>query len=248
MACQPPARPGGFEIDAALSAIQKCRKECAGSAAATERGLCAMRAEQEGIHGQAYGTALVADGVQTSPSAGEVLVSTDSKESGLWLWQGEAPPQPPPPHPKFRDWHILRRIIPAAGWAGWITLPAGLAVASFAVSMMRPQEKPVSVDAPAVALSPAPPSTVALSPAPPPAVAPPSVVVPPAEPTVAQLDPVPVPSTSTSKIPVQTVKSSPQRKSSRTAKSARASHARRGPPVPMPGVLTPPQAWHGGGY
>jgi hypothetical protein len=240
MACQPPARPGGFEIDAALSAIQKCRKECAGSAAATERGLCAMRAEQEGIHGQTYRTALVADGVQTSPSAGEVIVSTDSKESGLWLWQGEAPPQPPPPHPKFRDWHILRRIIPAAGWAGWITLPVGLAIASFAVSMIPHQEKPASVDAPAVALSPAPP----------PAVAPPSVVVPPAEPTVAQLDPVPVPSTSTStsKIPVQTVKSSPQRKSSRTAKLARASHARRGPPVPMPGVLTPPQTWHGGGY
>jgi hypothetical protein len=260
MACQPPARPGGFEIDAALSAIQKCRKECAGSAAATERGLCAMRAEQEGIHGQTYRTALVADGVQTSPSAGEVIVSTDSKESGLWLWQGEAPPQPPPPHPKFRDWHILRRIIPAAGWAGWITLPVGLAIASFAVSMIPHQEKPASVDAPAVALSPAPPPAVALSsaappavalsPAPPPAVAPPSVVVPPAESTVAQLDPVPVPSTSTStsKIPVQTVKSSPQRKSSRTAKLARASHARRGPPVPMPGVLTPPQTWHGGGY
>jgi hypothetical protein len=218
-----------------LAPCGSAARECAGSAAATQRGLCAMHAEQEGIYDQAYSTALVAGGAQTSPSADGVLVSTDSKESGLWLWQGEAPPLP---RPKFRDRQIFRRIVSAVGWAGWITLPAGLAIAVFAASMMRHPDRPVSVAAPAIAPSSAPPAVVA----------PPSVVVPLAEPAAAQLEPVPVPTTPTAKIPAQTVKSSAQRKSSRTAKLARASHVRRGSPVPMPGVLTPPLTWHGGGY
>jgi hypothetical protein len=212
------------------SPIRECRQECAGSAAAMERGLCAMPAGRERIYDQSYKTALMASGARTWPSADGVLVSTDSNQSGLWLWQGEAPPQPSLPRPKLGNGQVLRRIIPAGGWAGWITLPAGLAIALFAVSMMPHSDSPVSVGAPAVAPSSAPS----------PAVAPPGVIVPPAEPTAAQLDPVPAPSTSTAKIPVQTVKSGAQRKSSRTVKSTHASHVRRGSPVPMPGVLTPP--------
>jgi hypothetical protein len=33
----------------------------------------------------------VTDDAPTSNSSDAVLISTDSKESGLWLWQGDAP-------------------------------------------------------------------------------------------------------------------------------------------------------------
>ena len=237
-----------------------------GIAAATERGLCAMDAGQGLSLGQAYCNAgIAAGGAPTAPSADAVLISNDSKESGLWLWQGE---EPSLPRPKSCDRQILRRIIPAAGWAGWITLPVGLAIILIAVSMVPHPDRPISADAPAaallsalsptvahpiVAVAPANP-TVALSSAPSPAVADPIVALPPAKPTEAQLDRAQVPSTSAAKIEAReaeprTGKSRAQRKSSRTAKTSNASHVRRGAPVPMPGVLTPPlMTWHGGGY
>src|SRR5580692_4214621 len=52
-----------------------------------------MHAEQRGSIGQAYSEAgAVTDDAPVSHSADAVLISTDSKEAGLWLWQGEAPP------------------------------------------------------------------------------------------------------------------------------------------------------------
>ena len=226
-----------------------------------------MGAERGVAIGQAYSEATIAaDGAPIPASANVVLISTDSKESGLWLWQGEAPSQPSPPRPKSRAQQILRRIIPAAGWGGWITLPAGSVLILIVVSMMPRPDRSVSADAPAVALSSAssstiahpivavPPakSTVALSSAPLPAVAGPIAAVPSAKPTEAQLDQVRVPSSPADKIkarePEPRMTSWRAPKSSQTSRKIHASHVRRGP-VPMPGVLTPPpMTWHGGGY
>jgi hypothetical protein len=142
-----------------------------------------MHAESRELIGEAYSNAPIVMGTAPiSPSAR--LVSTDLKESGLWLWQGEAPPPPTLPRPKSRNQQFLRRIMPAAGWAGWIAVPAGLALAFFAVSMIPRPDRPVSADRPAVALSSAPS----------PVVTPPIVPVPPAERTAAKLDQVQVPS------------------------------------------------------
>jgi hypothetical protein len=205
-----------------------------------------MHAEQEGSMERAYRKAVaVTGGAPISPSANAVLISTDSRESGLWLWQGEAPPPPALPGAKSRAQQFLRRITPAAGWAGLIAVPAGLALASIAVSMMPHPDRSVSADTPAVALSSVPSPTVA----------PPIASVVPAEATEAKLDQVQVPSAPpAAKIMVQgreptVVTGRSQHKLSRTARKTRASHVRRGPPVPMVGVLTPPvMTWHGGGY
>ena len=205
-----------------------------------------MHAEQEGSLDRAYRKAVaVTGGAPISTSANAVLISTDSKESGLWLWQGEAPPSPALPRPKSRAQQFLRRITPAAVWAGWIALPTGLALASIAVSMMPHPDRSVSADTPAVALSSAPSPTVAR----------PIASVVPAEATEAKLDQVQVPSAQpAAKITTQgpeppVVKARAQYKLSRTARKTRASHVRRGPPVPMVGVLTPPvTTWPGGGY
>jgi hypothetical protein len=170
------------------------------------------------------------------------LVSTDLQESGLWLWQGDAPPSPALARPKPRDQRFLRRVIAAAGWAGWIAVPAGLALAFLTVSMLPP---PVSPDSPAVALSSAPS----------PGVTRPIVPVPPAELTEADLDKVQVPSEPpaaelTARGPEPLVaKGRAQHKLSRIARKTHASHLRGRPLFPTPGVLTPPpMTWHGGGY
>jgi hypothetical protein len=170
------------------------------------------------------------------------LVSTDLQESGLWLWQGDAPPPPALARPKSRDQRFLRRVIPAARWAGWIAVPAGLALAFLTVSMLL---RPVSPDSPAVALSSAPS----------PGVTRPIVPVPPAELTEADLDKAQVPSEPraaelTAQGPEPLVaKGRAQHKLSPIARKSHASHLRRRPLFPMPGVLTPPpMTWHGGGY
>ncbi len=224
-----------------------------------------MHAEQRGSMGQAYSEAVaVSDDAPILPSTDTVLISADSKEAGLWLWQGQAPSPASLPRPKSRDRQILRRIMPAAGWAGWIALPTGLALTLIAISMMPHPDRPVSADRPAVALSSAPSPTVAPSSAPSPTVAPssapsptvarPVVAVPPAEPATAQLDQEQVPSAPATKITARgpeprIAKSRAQHKSSRAVRKMHASHVRRGPPSPMMGVLTPPpMTWHGGGY
>ena len=194
--------------------------------------------------GQASSKAPIVTGhASISPSA--ALISADLKEAGLWLWQGEVPPSPPLlPRPKSRGRQILRRIMPAAGWAGWIAVPAGLALAFLAVSMIPRPDRPVSADTPAAALSSAPSPTVAH----------PIIAVPPAEVTAAKLDQVQEPSTPVAKITARgpeprIAKPRAQLRSLRTARKIHASHARRGQPVPTAGVLRPPvMTWHGGGY
>jgi hypothetical protein len=231
-----------------------------------------MHAEQRGSMGQAVA---VTDDAPTSNSSDAVLISTDSKESGLWLWQGDAPSPPSFPRPKSRDRHILRRIMPAAGWAGWIALPTGLALTLIAILMIPHPDRPVSADRPAVAPSSAtsptiPPSsapspTIPPSSAPSPAVTPssatsppplgaPVVAAPPPEPATARLDQEKVPSAPAAQIMTRTpeprmAKSRAQHKSSRVVRKTHLSHVRRGPLFPIPGVLTPPpMTWHGDGY
>ena len=212
--------------------------------ATTKRGLWSMHAEPREFElGSEAGA--VTDDAPVSHSADAVLISTDSKEAGLWLWQGEAPSSPSLPRPKFRDRQILRRIMPAAGWGGWIAVPAGLALAFLAVSMLARPDRPVSADMPAAAL----PS------APSPAVTRPITPVLPAQATQAKLDQVQVPSARpaakiTARAPEPAmVKSRAQPQLSRRARKTHSSHIRRGPPVPLAGVLTPPDmTWHGGGY
>ena len=201
-------------------------------------------------------------------------------ERGLWAMhteQGGSSEAPPPPSlsgPKSRDQQILRRIMPAAGWAGWIALPTGLALTLIAILMIPHPDRPVSADRPAVAPSSAtsptiPPSsapspTIPPSSAPSPAVTPssatspplgaPVVAAPPPEPATARLDQEKVPSAPAAQIMTRTpeprmAKSRAQHKSSRVVRKTHLSHVRRGPLFPIPGVLTPPpMTWHGDGY
>jgi hypothetical protein len=212
-----------------------------GIGAATKRGIWGMHAEPGELMGQTYGKAPIVTGTPPIfPSA--PLVSTDLKESGLWLWLGDAPPPPALARPKSRDQRFLRRVMPAAGWAGWIAVPAGLALAFLTVSMLL---RPVSPDRPAVALSSAPS----------PAVTPPIVPVPPAERSEAKLDQVqmpsapPAPKMTAQGLEPPVVKGRAQHKLLRIVRKTHSSHVRERPLLPRPGVLTPPpMTWHGGGY
>ncbi len=208
------------------------------------RGIWAMHAEPGELTGQTNSKAPIVTGTPSIFSSAR-LVSTDLKESGLWLWQGEVLPPPAPLRPKCRDQPFLRLIVPAAGWAGWIGVPAGVVLALLTVSMMLRPDRPVSPDRPAVTLSSAPS----------PGVTRPIVPVPSAERTEAELDEVQVPSDPRAvEIPAQepeplVAKGRAQHKSARTARKTHASHVHKRPLFPMPGMLTPPpMPWHGGGY
>jgi hypothetical protein len=240
-----PKRDGRLRNRCGAEAVRRRRTECAQDiGGTTERGLSSMHAESREFIGRADSEAPIVTGdAPISPST--ALISTDGKEAGLWLWQGEPLPPPALPRPESRDRQFLLAVMPVARWAGWIAVPAGLALAFLAVSMAARQDRPVSADAPAVAL-PSGPS---------PAVTRPIAPVLPAEVTQAKLDQVQMPSAgSAAKITAQgpeppVVKGRAQRKLSRTARKTHASHVRRGPPVPIAGVLTPPvMTWHGGGY
>ena len=182
----------------------------------------------------------------TLSSTDRTLISAGSEEAGLWLWHGEAPTAPSLRQPKSRLEHILARTKPVVRWTGWITLPAGLALILLAASVKHsaPPLGPKSADAPAVALPPVPSPTVAPS----------RVAPPPAQFADTQFDQTRAPSAPESQIsgrasdrPV--VSWHPQRKSARTVRRTHASRFRRGPPMLIYGVLTPPvMTWHGGGY
>jgi hypothetical protein len=203
-----------------------------------------MLDEEVGFVGQTCSEAsIVTSGVPLSPSADEASISPDSKEAGLWLWKGEAPPSPSLPRPKSTDQQILRRIMHTAGWAGCIALPAGLALTFVAISVMPHPDKPPSADPPAVALSPVPPPTLAH----------PSGAVPQAELMGAPTDQVLVPSAPAVKVEPRgpeprMAEWHVQRKSPRMTRKTHASHMRSGPPIIKPGVLTPPMTWNEVGW
>jgi len=181
-------------------------------------------------------------------STDPTLISTGSEEAGLWLWHGEAPAPLSAAPSKSRIEHILTRIMPGARRAGWIALPAGLALILLAVSVKHsvPPLGPKSADAPPVALPPVPSPTVT----------PPSVAPPPAQLTDTQFDRARAPSAPTPQVTFgqgsdrRVVSWRAQRKSARTVRKTYASRVRKGPPMLIYGVLTPPtvMTWHGGGY
>ena len=183
----------------------------------------------------------VYSGAPISPSA--PLVSTDTKEAGLWLWQGKVPPSSSPQRPKSRDQQILGRMVPAARRAGWIALPAGLALTFIAISMMPRPDRPVSADMPAGTRSSSPSPTVVR----------PIGPVAPTERTEAQPDQVQMPSAPqaaelTAQAPAPpVVKARSQGKLSRTARKTHASRAHQRPLSFRPGVLTPPPMMSQGG-
>jgi hypothetical protein len=224
-----------------------------------------MHAEQRGSIGQAYSEAgAVTDDAPVSHSADAVLISTDSKEAGLWLWQGEAPPPASLPQPKSRDQQTLSRVMRAARWPGWIVLPTtGLALTLVLVLMIPHSHRPAPADTPTVTLSSATPTVAGpivsapsaeFTTAPAPIVPRPVIAAPPAEPATAHLDQEKVPSAPAAEMMTPTPEprmatSRAQHKSSRAVRKPHVSHVRRGPLSLRPGVLTPPPTtWHGGGY
>ena len=60
-------------------------------------------------------------------------VSAESQETGLWLWQGRAPPSRSP-SPRGRV--ILDRIVAAVRWTGWIAPAGGLILILLAASLV----------------------------------------------------------------------------------------------------------------
>ena len=180
----------------------------------------------------------------TASSAYPALISTGTEEAGLWLWQGEAPSSLSFRRPKSRIQQILSARMPASRRAGWIALPTGLALTLLAITVMphlAPPHRPASADTPAVAPSPVPS----------PAVARPGVAVPQAELTEAQTDQVLVPLPPAAKVKARgpeprMAERHVQRKFLRETRKTHASHIRSGPPIPKPGLLTPPTTWHDG--
>jgi hypothetical protein len=165
-------------------------------------------------------------------------VSAESQETGLWLWQGEALPQRPGPEPLSRGRVILDRIIAAARWTSWIASAGGLILILLASSLVPRStalDRRISADARAV--SPQPGSTL---------IATHSLIPPsPIELPDVRLDLVRmVPAAATQMIAEtaegQTVKRRADRRSTPSA-GTHASLARRGSPVLIPGVLTPPK-------
>lgn len=217
-----------------------------------------MHAEARELIAETYSEAPTVTGGPPAPPSAQ-LVSTDMKEAGLWLWQGEA--LSTPPRPKSRDEGFFRRIMPAAVWVGWVAVPVGLALGLLAVSMMPRPDRPVAADKPSSALSSAPS----------PAVPRPIVPAPPAARTETQLDQAqapspPSPGNLTAQAPEPPVtkrraqptvqapeppmtKGRAQHKALRTGRKVHAPHVSTRPLFPTPGVLTPPvMTWHGGGY
>src|ERR1700740_1038715 len=63
-------------------------------------------------------------------------VSAESQETGLWLWQGDAPPPRSRPEPLSGGRVILGRIVAVARWTGWIAPAGGLILILLAVALV----------------------------------------------------------------------------------------------------------------
>jgi hypothetical protein len=166
-------------------------------------------------------------------------MSTESQESGLWLWHGEAPPSPSSSPPASRVRQILGRAVSAGRWGGWLALPGGLILGLLATSLLlsTPPDDLARADKPAVAVQPAPS----------PIVAPPLVPAPPGSLAGVQLDQVERPTAPTAQTVAggtgrQVAKWRAHLTSSATGRKIHASFARRASRV------FEPMTWHGGGY
>lgn len=166
-------------------------------------------------------------------------VSAESEETGLWLWQGEALPPRSRPAPLSRGRVILDRIVVAARWTGWIPPAGGLVLILPAASLVlcsTALDKRVSTDTRAVSPQPGPTLIATRSPIPPPTIELPDV----------GLDLVQMPLAASTQMMAQPaqgqmVKRRAQRRSPPSVRGTHASFARKGSPVLIPGVLTPPK-------
>ena len=63
-------------------------------------------------------------------------VSAECQDSGLWLWQGQAPPPRSRPKPSSRGRVILDRIFAGVRWTGWMAPAGGLILISLAALLV----------------------------------------------------------------------------------------------------------------
>ena len=166
-------------------------------------------------------------------------VSAESQETGLWLWQGEAPLPRSCPEPLFHGRAISDRIIAAARCTAWVAAASGFVLILLTESLVLPSpplDRRISADTRAV--SPQPGSTLIATHSliPPPAIELPNVA----------LDQMRMPPAASAQMMSQPteghmVKKRAQRRSPTGVRRTHASFAPGGSPVVIPGVLTPPK-------
>jgi hypothetical protein len=165
-------------------------------------------------------------------------ISAETQNAGLWLLHGEAPPRSPP-EPVSRPRQLLDHIASAARWAGWMAPAGGLILILLAVSLVLRSAPPgagLSAGLPAVAPQPMSPLVAGHS-----LIPPPSTQLPDVRLDHVQMPPLASAQTMTQPTEGQMVKWRERRKSPASVRRTHASFARRGPPVLIPGVLTPPK-------
>jgi hypothetical protein len=163
-------------------------------------------------------------------------VSAESQETGLWLWQGKAPPPQSRSEPLSRRRVILDRIVAAARWTGWIAPAGGLILILLAASLvLRSTALDRRISADTRAALPQPGSMLIAT----------HLLIP--QPSIELPDVgLRMPPAASAQMMAQpregqTVKRRAQRRSPPRVRRTHASFARRGSPVLIPGVLTPPK-------
>jgi hypothetical protein len=165
--------------------------------------------------------------------------SYENHGSGLWLWQGKAPPPLPPPQPASHVQQIPGPNVPALRKGRWIALPGAVALTLLAVMLrLTPLDKPPPADTPAVALEPVPSPAYAYAVIPAPPV---NIPVPRVEHPDTQFDQAQMPSAPTTLgTEHQLEKKAAHHTSARTARKTHA-FSGKGSPFFIHGVLTPPE-------
>jgi len=166
-------------------------------------------------------------------------LSAESEETGLWLWQGEAPPPRSRREDLSRRRSILGRILAAPRWTGWIGRAGGLIFILLPASLVL-RSTPLDGEIPADArvVSPQPRSTLVATHS---LIPPPSIELP-----NLRLEQVQMPlSAATQIMPEpregQIANSRAQARSPTSVRRTHTRFARRGSPVLIPGLLTPPK-------
>jgi hypothetical protein len=166
-------------------------------------------------------------------------VSAESQETGLWLWQGEAPPPRSRPELLSRARGILGRIVAATRSIRWIAPAGGLIFILLAGSLvLHSMALDGRISADTRAASPQPGSTLIPSRS---LVSPPSIELPDVRLDQAQMPAPPASQMTARPAEGQMVNRRAQRRSPTNVRGTSAAFARRGSPVLIPGVLTPPK-------
>lgn len=166
-------------------------------------------------------------------------LSAESQETGLWLWQGEEPPPRSRREHLSRGRSILGRIFAAPRWTGWIGRAGRLIFILLTASLVLRStalDKQIPADAPVV--SPQPGSTLVATHS---LISPPSIELP-----NVRSEQVQMPLSAATQIMPEPREGriANRRAQPRSPTSIRRTHtwsARRGSPVLIPGLLTPPK-------